>query len=140
MRQIFLVMIGLSVSIWADFTRDNSTQIVIDNTTGLQWQDDVNITKNWTQAIDYCEILALGGYTDWRLPNDNELFYIADRSKKNPAIDGIFQNVVLAFYYWSSTTVVGNVSSAWGVSFSHGGNSSYGKSNSRNVRCVRAGQ
>jgi len=90
MREIFLIMIGISVSVWADFSRDDARQIVTDNNTGLQYQDDVSRYLNWTDAIGYCETLTLGSHTDWRLPNFNELYFIADRSKSNPAIDSIF--------------------------------------------------
>ena len=139
MRQILLIMIGLSAFSYGDFTRDNATQVVTDNTTGLQWQDDANITKTWTQAIDYCESLTLGGYSDWRLPNFNELYFMADRSKRNPAIDSAFQNVV-SYYYWSSTTVVGYEDTAWNVYFYYGYDYWDYKSNSHYVRCVRDGQ
>ena len=142
MKRILLIIVGLSVAIFADFSRDNIAQIVTDNTTELQWQDDEdakNISKNWKDAIVYCEALELGGYSNWRLPNFNELYYIADRSKSSPAIDNTFQNVV-SDYYWSSTTVVGRESNAWRVDFSSGNDSWNNKSNSNYIRCVRDGQ
>ena len=139
MKKIILITIGLSVSIWANFTRDNNTKIVTDNSTKLQWQDNESVSKKWTDAIDYCEALTLGGYNDWRLPNQNELRSIADRSKSNPAIDNAFKNVVSP-YYWSSSTVVGNEDGAWGVAFSYGGDYWDRKSYEGYVRCVRDGQ
>jgi len=139
MRAILLIMIGLSVFAWADFNRDDATQIVTDNNTGLQWQDDVNTSKNWTDAIGYCEALSLGGHTDWRLPNFNELYYIADKSKRNPAIDSVFKNVV-SHYHWSSTTQVNYENDAWMVSFYTGSSAWSGKGNNGYVRCVRDGQ
>ena len=139
MRQILLITIGLSAFLYGDFTRDNATQVVTDSSTGLQWQDDVNITKTWTQAIDYCEALTLGANSDWRLPNFNELYFIADRSKRNPAIDSAFQNVV-SDRYWSSSTVVGFEGHAWSVLFLNGNDNWYYKSHSYYVRCVRDGQ
>ena len=139
MRKILLIMIGLSLFAQADFTRDNSTQVVTDNSTGLQWQDDVNVTKTWIEAIDYCETLTLATHTDWRLPNFNELYFIADRLKRNPAIDSTFQNVVSS-RYWSSTTVVGYEDNAWFVNFNDGGDFWRTKSYSNYVRCVRVGQ
>jgi len=133
-------MIGLSVSLWADFSKDNITNIVTDNTTGLQWQDNATpVTMTWTAAINYCEALTLGGQSDWRLPNFNELYFLADRSKSNPAIDSTFQNVV-SNDYWSSITVVGNENYAWLVDFNGGGDNLYRKSDSYYARCVRDGQ
>ena len=152
------------------YTRDDATNIVTDHVTNLQWQDDSNVftvTKPWltqtnydicrgqngqTQdtskctdtsgdtAATYCANLALGGFTDWRLPSIDELMYIADRSKANPAMDtAYFQNVV-SDYYWSSTTVVGYEYSAWVVYFYFGHDYWDTKSNSYYVRCVRDGQ
>ena len=137
MRRILFSMIGLSVLLFADFSRDDTTQIVTDSTTELQWQDDANVTKTWREAIDYCELLTLGGYDDWRLPNFNELYYLADRSKANPAIDSKFHNVV-SDGYWSSTSVVGHEDSAWLVGFYFGGDGLVVKSHSYDVRCVRS--
>jgi len=142
MKNIFLSMIMMFTVIYADFTRDDSTHIVTDNNTMLQWQDDTNassVSKTWTEAITHCETLSLGGYSNWRLPNFNELYFIADRSKRNPAMDSTFQNVS-SNYYWSSTTVVGYGDGAWIVDFYDGGVGWGAKSNSHYVRCVRDGQ
>jgi len=141
------------------YSRDDNKSIVTDHITNLQWADDSNVssvTKKWvTQmnydagnysdtsgdtATSYCTNLALGGFYDWRLPSIDELMYIADRSKRNPAIDtAYFQNVV-SNNYWSSTTVVGDERKAWIVRFSNGHGIWYNKSYSSFVRCVRDGQ
>ena len=140
MKKILFITTGISALLFADFTK--SGDIVTDNQTGLQWQDDTdakNITKTWTEAIAYCENLSLGGYDDWRLPNINELKSIVDRSKSNPAIVDGFANFS-SNYYWSSTTQVGDESDAWYVRFGRGGVYSDGKNGNYYVRCVRAGQ
>jgi len=139
MKQILLIMIGLSISLLADFSRHNDTQIVTDNETGLQWQDNESVSKTWQGAIDYCENLTLGSYEDWRLPNMNELTSLVDDSKFNPSIDTVFLYTA-SNYYWSSTTYANRSSYAWIVLFYNGGQSYYVKSNYRYVRCVRAGQ
>ena len=140
------ILLGVSILLTlaqADFTRSNG--IVTDTRTGLQWQDDYSDNSGnvksakWMDAIAYCESLSLGGYDDWRLPNFNELYYIADRSKRNPAIDPTFQNT-RSDYYWSSTSFVGGEGYAWLVHFRHGYDNGYGKSYSFYVRCVRAGE
>jgi hypothetical protein len=136
--KIVIAMIIISISLWADFSRDNSTQIVTDNSTGLEWQDDVNITKTWQEAIEYCEALALDG-GGWRLPNFNELYYIADRSTYNPAMNSTFKNVVTSSY-WSSTTYAYNTDNAWVVNFYYGNDNTNTKGDSNYVRCVRARQ
>ncbi len=145
MRQILLIMLGLSVSVYADFTRDNSTQIVTDNSTKLQWQDDAVIYKKWIEAIEYCETLTLGEYGDWRLPNINELTSLVDDTTHNPAIDSIFEYTESKKYYSSSVSVCRGGRYAWNVNFYTGyQDDGYSNGNSKDinkyVRCVRSGQ
>jgi predicted small lipoprotein YifL len=135
------------------YTRDDDKEIVTDHITGLMWQDNKDtktVTKQWLtnennntssgNARTYCSQLALGGYSDWRLPTIDELMYIVDRSKQNPAIDTtVFENIVSSFY-WSSSTVVSNEKNAWGVYFRNGDDNSNRKSSSYYVRCVRVGE
>jgi len=139
MRVILLILIGLSSLSLADFSR--SGDIVIDNITKLQWQDNkVTDKMNWQEAIDYCQSLNLGGYSDWRLPNKNELISIVDYSKYNPAIDNQFQNTI-SYYYWSATSNGSSSNAAWYVRFYSGHTYSSGyKYDGLYVRCVRAGQ
>jgi len=142
MKRILSIMIGLSLAAQADFIRDDTTQIVTDTRTGLQWQDNNDaktISRKWTEAIRYCEDLNLGEHTDWRLPNFNELYFLADRSKRNPAISSVFQNIVSGSH-WSSTAFVGSENLAWDVSFYGGHDDWSSKSDVYHVRCVRAGQ
>jgi hypothetical protein len=48
---------------------------ITDNLTGLMWPKNGNLAGklNWDDAIDYANNLTLCGYSDWRLPNINEL-------------------------------------------------------------------
>jgi len=145
MKKIMVAIVGLSIVLLADFSR-SSEGIVTDNTTTLQWQDDYSdnggSVKNttWEAAIDYCEALTLGGHDDWRLPNFNELYSIADHTKRNPAIDTTFQTVVSRLY-WSSTSFVGDENIAWAVGFYRGGGY-WGHKDDENyyILCVRDGQ
>ena len=97
---------------------DNGDGTISDLASGLMWQmsDDGN-TRDWEEALDYCEDLSLAGYDDWRLPNAKELQSIVDYTKSvqttgTPAIDGLFVlsemtdpdgNMNYGFY-WTSTT------------------------------------
>jgi len=48
----------------------------LDSESGLTWQsgEDVGAKSfTWQQAVDYCDKLDWGGYTDWRLPSISEL-------------------------------------------------------------------
>jgi len=128
----------------SNLSRDKVTEIVTDNKTKLQWQDNAIVSstqRSWTEAIDYCEnTLDLGGHADWRLPNVNELLSIADYSRSNPAINNsVFANTS-PNYYWSSTANVNSAGNAWLVSFYYGYSSYYHKTLDGYVRCVRGGQ
>jgi len=121
------------------YSRDDTKEVVVDNATGLMWQDNADVksvTKNWADAVAYCEDLTLGGYSDWRLPSVEELMSITDKGRYNPAIDPAFKNVV-SDGYWSSSTSVSRTSGAWLVYFYDGYDYGYYKSYSLYVRCVR---
>ena len=138
MRIILLIMIGLSL-VQAEFLREDinvTAGVVLDTKTSLMWQDEVDKALHWESAIGYCESLEYGGYSDWRLPNFNELYALADRSIYNPALSPVFQNVVSSGY-WSSTTVASVTSYAWCVYFHNGYDGWRGKTRTRYVRCVR---
>jgi hypothetical protein len=130
-----LIIVGLIVvGSFADVTK--SGDIVTDSDTGLQWQDSSEIAKlNWSEAIEYCEALSLGGYSDWRLPNRNELQSIVDISRYNPAIKEGFENTE-SDGYWSSSSYASDSNSAWKVNFDNGDTDYYRKSYDF-VRCVR---
>jgi hypothetical protein len=45
---------------------DLGNGIVLDNVTGLEWQQATAPgTYNWEEANTYCTTLTLGGYNDW---------------------------------------------------------------------------
>lgn len=146
----YKILISLVMLVYAqasDFTRDND--IVTDNVTKLQWQDEAgDQTMTWKSAIDRCEALILGGHSDWRLPNINELRSIIDRSKNAPAIADIFAHTNAEGIYLSSTsssilngsTGISSMSNVWVVWFDDGYIRTDSKSQDRYVRCVRDGQ
>ncbi len=120
--------------------------VVIDLATGLMWaadgneagcnNGDINI---WYNAIIYATGLDFAGYTDWRLPNVNELLSIVNWSKDNSSIDEPpFINTIYEFY-WSSTTYVRVTTYALVVKFSDGSLRSEYKEELLYLRCVRGG-
>lgn len=141
MKQIILIILGLSTFIYADFTRDDVNGTVTDRKTGLVWQDDQVVgDKDWESAIDYCEALTLGG-KEWRLPNKKELFSIVDHSRTSPSMSPVFEDVT-GRDYWSSTSVTGlhYRHFAWPIKFDRGYIGIAAKTASKYVRCVSAGE
>jgi hypothetical protein len=85
---------------------DNGT--VLDTKTNLMWaaKDNGN-TINWTDAKSYCENYRGGGYTDWRMPTQDELAGLYDEAKTYTADNGeIFHLTKLihltSFAVWAS--------------------------------------
>jgi hypothetical protein len=59
---------------------DNGT--VLDTQTNLMWAAKDNGSDiNWADAKDYCENYRGGGYTDWRMPTQDDLAGLYDKSK-----------------------------------------------------------
>ena len=141
MKKIFLIMIGVSLSLMADFTRNDTMQVVTDSETQLQWKDDaIGSTMTWIDAISHCESLTFATHSDWRLPNLRELTSLVDDCKTPLSIDTSVFEYTASDYYWSSTTYVGDTSNAWYVYFGRGSQVTRTKSSGNYVRCVRAGQ
>jgi hypothetical protein len=130
---------------------DNGNGTITDSATGLIWQkcsaglgttigncSTGSISSyTWSSAISYCEGLTLGGRSDWRLPNINELGSIIDYTKSsNPTIDSTAFPNTQSYYYWSSSTYAQNTSYAWVVYFYGGGVYNGYKTSNYYVRCV----
>ena len=113
---------------------DNGNGTVTDNLTGLTWLKNASCLgpQRWDNALAAANALAGGNVGcglsddsiagDWRLPNRNELASLLDLGTFNPALPAghPFLNFVVAFSYWSSTTVANSSADAWGVVFFDG--------------------
>ena len=140
--------------------------MVRDNVTGLMWEvktDDGSIhdkdnTYTWydsnpatnggnagtssvgTDTEDYINalnLLAFGGFSDWRIPSQHEIRPIADYSRYQPAIDETVFPYMQLSYYWSSTSSARFPDGAWRVDFQYGYVYSTGKGVVEHVRAVR---
>ena len=121
----------------------SNLSFVKDKTTNLIWQKDFVTGKNWQYALAYCQNLRnknYAGYSDWRLPNKNELLSLSNYNKTGtPYSDfpGVFNG-----YYWSSSSYHiddNNVTSAaWLVNFNNNIDVVHkSKDSSYTVRCVQ---
>ncbi|HNS45367.1 MAG TPA: DUF1566 domain-containing protein, partial [Alphaproteobacteria bacterium] len=113
-------------------------EIVTDNNTGLQWQRTLSgNTYTWDNAVAYCEGLAYGGHSDWRLPNYRELESIVEYGRSSPAIDTDAFPGTFSDDFWSSSFCADNTGYAWDINFNYGYFQGYTKISSYHVRCVR---
>lgn len=127
--------------------------VVIDNTTGLEWQDTEVLKKAWITranwdaknyndtsgdtAASYCTKLILDG-DDWRLPSIEELQTLVDNGYREPSVTpGTFNNFPLYDYDYWSNAYVSDATKAWFVAFSSGYSGTTDKFLYRYVRCVR---
>ena len=149
MKNILLSLILINGLLMADYSRDDNTNIVTDSYSGLMWQDEENIISDtWENAMRQCEVLELGGYDDWRLPNINELFRIVDKSSnyKSPRINKVYFRYTKSTrygydYYWSSTTYIDKYIYSWIINFYNGKVVSNKKTDDDlYIRCVRGGK
>ncbi|MBM4334125.1 MAG: DUF1566 domain-containing protein [Deltaproteobacteria bacterium] len=72
-----------------------SNGTVLDTRTNLMWAAKDNGSNiNWANAKSYCENYRAGGYTDWRMPTQDELagLYDAGKTNKNPPTGGCSGN------------------------------------------------
>ena len=119
---------------------DNNNGTVTDNLTGLIWLKNANCPgagRDWSTALsDIMSLNSTGNMnsnscgdtsnngshqTDWRLPNDIELWSLIDFGQYYPALtSGNPFSLVQSYYYWSSTTNAYNTDYAWSVYLMNG--------------------
>jgi hypothetical protein len=120
-------------------------QVILDRSTGLVWPRVAGVTTApWEQANDNCSTLNLANAMGWRLPGVQELASLLDPANSHPALPtgSGFQVVTETspYLYWSSTTAVGNVNNAMGVTFDSAGVAADAKLALHRYWCVRGGQ
>jgi hypothetical protein len=94
---------------------------------------------------------GFAGYTDWRVPNVNELQSLANYGAVNPAVSPAFNtgctpactvltcSCTLSSTYWSSSTYQDYPAFAWDVYFYDGFVTAAAKTSNYYVRAVRGG-
>jgi len=129
--------------------------VVTDNKTGLMWKQcgeglsgadcltGTLSTHTWQQALAIPETLnatGFAGFSDWRVPNIEELRSIAAINCYNPAINEVAFPNTPSLVFWSSSPVAGFPNGAWDVYFGDGGGGGNDRGFSNRVRLVRSGQ
>ncbi|MFO8112116.1 MAG: DUF1566 domain-containing protein [Desulfosalsimonadaceae bacterium] len=120
---------------------DNGNETVTDRSTGLMWQKGITYYGwTWEEALNFCEVLELAGYADWRMPNRNELHSLVDYQSLYPALDMDFFGGIEIDDFWSSTSSPENNGTAYSVDFIIGWGDYLDKSKQFcDYRCVRGG-
>jgi cysteine-rich repeat protein len=108
--------------------------IVTDSRTGLIWQKEYENNTTWEKALRYCENSTYAGYSDWRLPNIEELKALINDLIFYPASS--FPGMPTS-YFWSSSSLVDSSNWAWYVNFSSGAVDIRYKTSGCLARCVR---
>lgn len=125
------------------FTADSTGNCMTDHLTGLMWVRSPDaIVRNWQQALDHASNLTLCGFSDWRLPNRNELKSLVNYGHPDLAAwlnSQGFSNVQAAHDYWSSTSSV-PAFNAWEVRMGSGHVNSDHKASGGLVWPVRSGR
>jgi hypothetical protein len=81
---------------------ERNSLLWIDPATGLTWaKRDNGSNVNWNDARNYCADLTLGGFSDWRLPDIDQLARIFDPDAK--ALHRIKGGISLTGWPWSTT-------------------------------------
>ena len=104
--------------------------VVLDTTTGLEWQHEHAGPMTWVEAAKYAAKLGDG----WRLPTVSELVTLVDYERHTPA--SAFPAMPVASF-WSSSSYAGSASYAWFVDFYSGYVYRGAKARTSYVRCVR---
>jgi hypothetical protein len=122
----------------ARYTANVLANEVVDNATGLTWQEPMDLTRRTQpEARAYCPTLGTG----WRAPTQKELLTLVDPriASPGPTIDPTFFPLAPQDLVWSSSYAAGATGKGWAVNFGSGdASSSVNTTDTYSVRCVRS--
>ena len=100
---------------------------------------EVNASTNSIGYLNTVNASGLCGFSDWRLPTQDELVVILDTNQAagNPKIDGTWFLYTQALNYWDVSHPAGDSRSVNAVHFGTGNNGSGDRASSYHVRLVR---
>ncbi|MEA3434595.1 MAG: DUF1566 domain-containing protein [Campylobacterota bacterium] len=133
----FLVVLFAGIHGFAEEKHENS--VVTDKINAIYWQDNISSqksSKDWDDAVLYCDELVLNGVGHWRLPTFKELFSIVDYTRVHPAINPVF-SFVNEGTYWTSTGFAPSRSRTWTIDFRTGKTYYSYTTTNHAVRCVK---
>ncbi|MBO4441205.1 DUF1566 domain-containing protein, partial [bacterium] len=98
--------------------------VVLDRATNLIWNINRISNLKWVESLAYCENMDYAGFTDWRLPNRNEITSIINYNKYFPASDmplNISAHETTPFFVWTSSIRSVSGSHVWDIPINLGG-------------------
>jgi hypothetical protein len=114
--------------------------LIRDKNTHLIWDiGHENVTLSWEDALDFIKTLnrkSYGGYTNWRLPDREELRSIVQYDDQLPAINSSFYKDTKCELYWTAQEDKTNSLLAWGIYFGYGCAIGFPKSTKACIRPV----
>ena len=112
---------------------------VLDTKSNLMWAVEVLPRQTFAAAGKSVRKLRTAGFADWRVPTIEELFCLADRTRRWPAIDTGYFPETPPDWFWSSTVDAASPSDyAWGVRFVNGSSDWVSQYYEGFVRAVRS--
>ena len=122
----------------------------IDKTTSLMWMrcslgqkwngntcSGTAAGFSWTDGLKAASGHIFADYTDWRLPNKNELESIVECRCFSPSINAKVFPATPSAYFWSSSPYAGLADGAWSVDFGYGSVNASVKRGFIHIRLVR---
>lgn len=97
-------------------------------------------TEKYVAQVNDVSNGGICGYSDWRMPSQEELGGIADMGSVSPAVDTSYFPNMQSNRYWTASPYASVSNDAWCVSFIDGSAVWDAKSDANYVRLVRAGQ
>lgn len=130
------------------------TGVVVDLTTGLMWRRcpmgyewknsacalpaGAVTVFSWAQALEQAaKAKNFAGFSDWRMPNKNELGSIVDYACAQPALDNTLFPETAPSGYWTNSPNSFTPERAWAVNFAYGDHMSSMRTDLLGVRLVR---
>ena len=112
---------------------------VLDARSNLMWTVEVLPEQTFAAAAESVAKLRTAGFADWRVPTVEELFCLADRTRRPPTIDTDYFPATPPGWFWSSTIDASSPSAyAWIVYFDYGLSGWSNQSLEGFVRAVRS--
>ena len=128
----------------------NNDGTASDKTTGLMWMrcslgqnwdgntcDGSAAILSWADSLKAAVAHEFAGYSDWRLPNKNELESLVEGRCFSPAISETAFPATPPAYFWTSSPYAAVEEGAWSIDFGYGTVNASVKHGSVHIRLVR---